>query len=70
VKMANDDILRIVVGDDGEGFVPGLVDRANHFGLQLIRDRLELFGGTVVVDSTPGAGTRVAARIPVSPETD
>jgi signal transduction histidine kinase len=70
VKIADDSILRIVIGDDGRGFVPGLVDRSKHFGLQLLRDRLELFGGAVVVDSTPGSGTRVAARIPVPPGTD
>jgi len=66
IKEDEEGVVRIVVGDDGDGFVPSLVDRGRHFGLQLIRDRLELFGGTVVVDSTPGSGTRVVARVPTS----
>ena len=66
IRADDSTILRVVVGDDGDGFMPSLIDGGRHFGLQLIRDRLELFGGTVVVDSTPGAGTRVVARIPTS----
>lgn len=67
---AVDGSLRLVVGDDGKGFIPSRVDPRSHFGLQLIRDRVELFGGTMVVDSTPGAGTRVVVRIPTDPGKD
>ncbi len=56
--------IRLVVEDDGCGFEPRLVDRQSHFGLVLIRERVELSGGVLQVDSTPGAGTRVIARLP------
>lgn len=58
------DEICIVVEDDGIGFVPGVVDRGRHFGLELMRERVELAGGVLRVDSTRGAGTRVVARVP------
>jgi signal transduction histidine kinase len=35
-------------------------------GLHGIADRLEAIGGTLSVDSQPGAGTTVRGRIPVA----
>jgi signal transduction histidine kinase len=56
--------MRLMVEDDGAGFQPDLVDENLHFGLQLIRERVELAGGVLVVDSAPGAGTRIVVRLP------
>jgi signal transduction histidine kinase len=53
-----------VVADDGIGFAGETVDRTNHFGLQLMRERIESAGGSVVVDSRLGQGTCVSASIP------
>jgi signal transduction histidine kinase len=52
----------LVVSDDGRGFDPA----APHdgFGLLGLRERASLLGGTVTVDSAPGAGTRVAVILP------
>jgi signal transduction histidine kinase len=58
------DEICLVVEDDGLGFVPGVVDKGRHFGLELMRERVELAGGVLRVDSTRGAGTRVVARVP------
>jgi signal transduction histidine kinase len=58
------DEMRLMVEDDGAGFQPDLVDENLHFGLQLIRERVELAGGVLVVDSAPGAGTRIVVRLP------
>jgi signal transduction histidine kinase len=44
--------------------VSAVVDRSKHFGLELIRERVELAGGLLQVDSTLGIGTRVSVRIP------
>lgn len=60
------DSIRLVVADDGIGFAPSLVDSGRHFGLQLIRERVELCGGALVIETGTGRGTRVAARMPVS----
>jgi signal transduction histidine kinase len=56
--------IRIQVEDNGNGFSPSSVDQNRHFGLALIRERVELAGGIFQIDSSPGAGTRVFARLP------
>jgi signal transduction histidine kinase len=56
--------LRVVVEDDGVGFDPPEVDRDNHFGLQIMRERVELAGGVFLVVSRPAAGCQVVARFP------
>jgi signal transduction histidine kinase len=58
------DVIRLQVEDDGCGFTPGDVDQARHFGLALMRERVELAGGILQVDSSPDTGTRVLARFP------
>jgi signal transduction histidine kinase len=40
------------------------VDRQQHFGLQLMEERVEAAGGRLVVDSLQGQGTRVEVSIP------
>jgi signal transduction histidine kinase len=60
----SDDLIRLVVDDDGTGFLASAVDRESHFGLQLIRERVESAGGTLYVDSELGRGTRVIAQLP------
>ena len=60
--------LRITVEDDGIGFEPDSVDQQAHFGLALMRERIEIAGGVLYVDSRIGEGTRIIARLPSSPE--
>jgi signal transduction histidine kinase len=60
-----EDAIRLRVSDDGQGFNVLGVDSSSHFGLQLMRERVELAGGLLHVDSQPGAGTTVLARLPV-----
>lgn len=57
-----DDVIVIDVNDDGAGF---LVGEAAGFGLRSMRDRVAEVGGTVTVESAPGAGTVVAVTLPV-----
>jgi signal transduction histidine kinase len=64
--------IRLVVRDDGLGFVPSNVDHRSHFGLQLMRERVELIGGVLHVSAELGRGTQVVARLPMElggPET-
>jgi signal transduction histidine kinase len=56
--------LRITVEDDGIGFDPQSVDQKTHFGLALMRERIEISGGVIYVDSRIGEGTRIIARLP------
>jgi signal transduction histidine kinase len=57
--------VRAVVEDDGQGFSPGEV-RVDALGLVGMRERLALLGGTLSVESEPGAGTAVVADIPLT----
>jgi protein-histidine pros-kinase len=52
------------IEDNGCGFEPKAVKHS--LGLASMAERAELAGGTLVIDSGPGAGTRVVARFPVS----
>jgi signal transduction histidine kinase len=54
---------RLVVADDGRGFATP----AEGFGLLGMRERVELVGGEVRVDSGPGAGTVITVTIPPAP---
>jgi signal transduction histidine kinase len=51
------------VSDDGAGFDPAIVNGG--YGLRGMRSRLREAGGTLTVVSSPGAGTRVSAAVPV-----
>jgi signal transduction histidine kinase len=63
VSVVEDDrTIEISVSDDGVGFDPGVV--ADGFGLIGMRERLSIVGGDLVIESTPGAGTTLRARIP------
>ncbi len=66
VQMAiEDNFVRVTVSDTGKGFNPEDLARTKGMGLKLIRERVELLGGTVNIDSSPGQGVRVALQIPV-----
>ena len=58
------ELIRLRVEDDGVGFLAERVDLESHFGLQLIRERIESAGGTLFVDSELSRGTRVVAQLP------
>ena len=63
-----DDVVVLEVADDGRGFDPGAepTDRSDaaRYGLAGIRERAELIGADLVLDSSPGDGTTVRLSIP------
>ena len=58
------DAVELSVEDDGDGFDPALVS-GTKLGLIAMRQRAERLGGSVAIESKPGAGTRVEVRVPV-----
>ena len=56
--------LQLAVADNGRGFSPS-ADWNPGFGLTSMQDRLAALGGSVDVQSSPGAGTRVLASLPL-----
>jgi signal transduction histidine kinase len=58
-----DGTVCVTVEDDGKGF-----DLARHprgLGLASLTERVKLCGGDLEVQSSPGAGTRIIARMPL-----
>lgn len=60
-----DDHLLVRVQDNGIGFRTSDPRKPQSLGLVGLRERAHLMRGELRVDSSPGAGTRVEARIPV-----
>ena len=54
--------VEIEVKDDGIGFDPNR-NRTGGMGMRTMRERAELLGGTFVVRSSPGNGTRMIVRV-------
>ena len=58
------DAATLVVEDDGGGFDPAR-PRDGGLGLLGMRERMELVGGRLTVESRPGAGTTLVAEVPI-----
>lgn len=55
------------VRDDGVGFdVTAGLDGRNHFGIIGMRERVESLGGSLLVESGAGNGTKVTATVPLA----
>ena len=62
-----DDDVELRVSDQGIGFDAASPEqRGGGLGIEGMRERAELVGGRVSIESAPGAGTVVAARIPLA----
>jgi PAS domain S-box-containing protein len=66
-RACND--LRIIVEDNGIGFEINLIDHKHHkikgFGLFSIYERLEYYGGSMMIKSEKGQGTRITLLMPM-----
>jgi signal transduction histidine kinase len=66
-----DDEVVLDVRDDGRGFephrAPGAPEPSAGFGLVAMRQRIEGLSGTLHVESEPGQGTAISARVPAGP---
>lgn len=67
VKLERDEAsVELVVRDDGVGFdASHALIAASGLGLRGMRERVTLLGGSIQIESAPGEGTVVRARIPV-----
>lgn len=60
------DVLVFEIADDGAGFDAASGRGAGH-GFENMRDRVGAVGGSLVVESSVGGGTRVRGTVPVGP---
>jgi signal transduction histidine kinase len=56
--------VAVIVEDDGRGYDTERT-RSDGIGVLGMRERVELLGGRLSVESSPGAGTTVAAEVPL-----
>ncbi|HEX3718799.1 MAG TPA: two-component regulator propeller domain-containing protein [Verrucomicrobiae bacterium] len=61
-----DDVLELSIQDNGRGFELNLAAASQRSGLTNMRYRAEAIGAVLSIESHPGAGTSIHARLPCS----
>jgi signal transduction histidine kinase len=57
--------LLLAISDTGPGLREPLTNAGEHLGLLGMRERVESLGGHFQIESAPGRGTRISARLPL-----
>jgi signal transduction histidine kinase len=65
VLRREEDRLYLLVSDDGCGFASNSASADNRYGLLGMRERAEMIGGCLTVESQPGKGTRISFSYPL-----
>ncbi len=55
---------RVSVDDNGKGFDTAQLSNEKGLGLRLVKERVDMLGGTMDIDSSLGQGTRIMFQIP------
>lgn len=63
VHLNSNSHTTLIIQDDGIGFNPNASQETGHFGLVGMRERAELAGGKLIVESENGKGTKVTLTI-------
>ena len=71
--LLEEEQVRLTVADDGQGFeVPSSwldFARSERCGLLMMQERVDALAGRMMVQSTPGSGTRVMVQVPLDQPT-
>jgi two-component system sensor histidine kinase DegS len=62
----NGDVIGVNIEDDGSGFNAddSKLSNPKFRGLATMRQRVEMFGGQLSIDTSPGKGTRISTNLP------
>ncbi len=60
----DDNMTKVTVTDNGKGFDTGSLENKPSLGLKLIRERVDLLGGYMELDSDVGKGARITFQVP------
>jgi signal transduction histidine kinase len=58
--------IRLLILDEGSGFVPSKIQGGLGLGLVSIKERAQLVHGSLRVKSAPGQGTQIDVNVPIS----
>jgi signal transduction histidine kinase len=64
IGRRNDEVS-LIIEDNGRGFDVEEALRRGRLGLLGMRERTEMLGGTVTIESAPGRGTTLYVQAPV-----
>ena len=72
MKRANESECRLLIEDDGKGFIPSesTQESAEHLGLTIMRERAARIGGKLCIESEPEEGTRLDLLFRYNPSLD
>jgi len=66
--------VEMLISDNGRGFGQRLAEGAapsgTGFGLTNMRQRVQILGGRLDIQSAPDAGVKIIIRLPIEPDTD
>ena len=57
-------MITLTITDNGQGFEPAAGETQHGVGLRSMQERVQELGGSLVIESTPGEGTRVYVSFP------
>lgn len=60
----SENMVKLSVEDNGKGFDADLAGKEGGLGLKIIRERVEMLGGSFEIDSAPGKGSHVMVAVP------
>jgi len=61
-----EDEFTLYVRDDGIGFQAEELGKEDHFGMVIMQERASAISGDLAIESTPGKGTEVVLRLPLT----
>ncbi len=64
--ILDDNFVKMIVSDNGKGFDPSQAATFSGLGLKVIKERVEILGGYVDLDSAVGQGCRITIQLPIT----
>lgn len=61
MKSDGDDVV-LLISDNGKGFEPQEADK-DHLGIRGMRERVEMLGGTLAIESAKKQGTEIKVTL-------
>ena len=62
-----DEILKLSISDNGIGFNPQTVNPNQHFGLEIVEERINNINGRITLKTSENSGTIIVLSVPIHP---